>query len=72
MLQLLATCEEEMEFLVLGFAEAFWLMLLAESERKWFVSQIRNTYFVFLRNAMCKDWNIRYAKSSSHLFKKYE
>jgi len=37
----------EVELLVLDFADAFWLLPLSPSERKWFVSMLRGKYFVF-------------------------
>ena len=41
----------DLEYLVLDFANAFWHLPLAVSERKWFVSRLRGYYFVFLRSA---------------------
>ena len=43
--------DEDAEFLVLDFQDAFWHMPLSLSERKWFVARLRNQYFVYLRNA---------------------
>jgi len=42
---------DEIDLFVLDFADAYWLMPLPPEERRWFVSKLRNKYFVFHRNA---------------------
>jgi len=52
-LDLLAMCEpdEETEFFILDFSDAFWQLPNKVSERKYFVCRINDDYFVFLRTA---------------------
>ena len=50
-LNLQAEGTDDVELFILDFADAFWLLPLAEVERKWFTSKLRGKYFAFLRNA---------------------
>jgi len=42
---------KSVELLVLDFADAFWLLPMAPQERRFFTSQHRGNFYVFLRNA---------------------
>jgi len=46
-----STCKEKVRLLIADVSDAFWLILLAPAERKYFVVRYRGRWFVVVRTA---------------------